>query len=78
MRVDGCWRRKKNYDHRDLVLPGERGVGVGWGGTSWKEGSNEDDEDELTERSGVMVPYSVLLLFTAPGSFSCNLKGETQ
>lgn len=24
------------------------------------------------------IPYSVLLLFTAPGSFSCNLKKEAK
>lgn len=30
------------------------------------------------EHSGVKIPYSVLLLFTAPGSFSCNLKKETK
>lgn len=69
MRVDGCWEEEEGIKGIWVYL--ERG-------TSWgKKGGDEGDEGELTRSVPVRrTPYSVLLLFTAPGSFSCNLKSE--
>lgn len=64
----GCWRRKKIIKTVEIWFYLGRGM-------CWEEDGDEDDGRWAnTEQAGVKVPYSVLLLFTAPGSFSCNLK----
>lgn len=63
----GCRRRNKRIKTVEIWFHLGRG-------TSWEEGGDEDDEDELTQSKLVWWSlYSVLLLFAAPGSFSCNL-----
>lgn len=51
----------------------------GGGGRVGKKGGDEGGEGEQTRSVPVRkAPYSVLLPFIAPGSFSCNLKSERQ
>lgn len=74
MRVDGLLEKDKKKKRKriktvEIWFLSGGGAGVG------KRVGDEDDEDERTQSKLVRrSPHSVLLLFTAPGSFSCNLR----